>query len=234
MLCIYAIVRASAASALDGVTGVHRADVVSVIEGDVRAIVSEIDGDLLARRRDVEAHLDVVERVFSQDTVLPFRFGMVVEDDTALRRFLRDQQDRYLQLLASLHGLAQMTLKAVRDEDETIRTVVNADPRLQKVVRKLQGSPVVSDQIELGESVAGAVELLSARDAHDIVKRLDMHARQTVVDVVAAPTVVSLSLLQRPDETTALDEEVARLFDDYGKRMTFSYAGPMPPYAFMS
>src|SRR4051812_49243915 len=126
-----------------------------------------------------------------------------------------------------------MTVKAVRSDDEAIRAVVSSDDRLRRVVRRLQGSNVIADQIQLGEHVAAAVQVLSERDAHDITVRLERFASAVIADPVAPPAVVSLALLIRPDDIPALDEAVANLFDDYGSRLTFDYAGPMPPYSFV-
>lgn len=234
MLCLYGVVRAADADALDvAERGVHGGTVRLVACGEVAALVSELDGELLARRRDVEAHLDVLERAFRSATLLPFRFGTVVDDDESLRRVLAGDEAAYLEQLDDLTGLVQMTVKAVRSDDAAIRAVVTSDDRLRRVVRRLQGSTVIADQIQLGEHVAAAVQNLSERDAHDITLRLERFAAAAVADEAVAPTVLSLALLTRPEEIPALDEAVASVFDDYGRRLTFDYAGPMPPYSFV-
>jgi hypothetical protein len=231
MLCVYGVVRADAPPV--ETRGVHRGIVTIVPAGPVAALVSPLDGELLARRRDVEAHLDVVETAFRAGAVLPFRFGTVVDDEDAMRRVLAENEADYVGLLEQLDGLVQMTLKAVRSDDDAIRTVVAADDRLRRVVRRLQGSTTVADQLQLGEQVATAVALLSERDAREITARVTGMARAAVLDEVASPTVVSIALLLHPDEASAMDRTVARLMDDYGSRLSFDYAGPMPPYSFV-
>jgi hypothetical protein len=234
MLCLYGVVRDADTEALDvAASGVHRSEVRLVASGAVAALVSELDGELLARRRDVEAHLDVLERAFASAPLLPFRFGTLVDDEESLRRVLADDEAAYLRLLDDLSGLVQMTVKAVRSDDAAIRAVVSSDDRLRRVVRRLQGSTVIADQIQLGEQVAAAVQMLSERDAYDITVRLDRLASAVVAEQVAPPAVVSLALLMPPEDIPGLDQAVANLFDDYGSRLTFDYAGPMPPYSFV-
>ena len=104
---------------------------------------------------------------------------------------------------------------------------------LRRVVKRLQGSTVIADQIELGEHVANAVQMLSERDARDVTTRLASLAHAVISEPVTPPAVVSLALLMRPDEVPALDQAVAGLLDDYSSRLTFDYAGPMPPYSFV-
>jgi hypothetical protein len=231
MLCVYGVVRAGAEPVK--ARGVHGGTVSVVTGATVAALASPLDGELLAKRRDIEAHLHVVETAFRAGAVLPFRFGTVVDDEDAMRRVLEEGAERYAQLLDELDGLVQMTLKVTRSDDDAIRAVVAADDRLRRVVRRLQGSTAVADQLQLGEQVATAVALLSERDAREITARVTGMARATVIDDVAPPTVLSIALLLHPEETTALDRIVARLIDDYGSRLSFDYAGPMPPYSFV-
>ena len=93
MLCVYAVVRASHPG-VDG-PGVHRRPTALVRSGDLGAIVSETDGELLARRRDVDAHLTVLEQALMVGDVLPLRFGALVDDANAVRSLLDRSGPRF-------------------------------------------------------------------------------------------------------------------------------------------
>src|SRR4051812_32631838 len=111
MLCVYGVVRADHPGV--DVTGVHGAATHVVTVGDLAAIAGDVEGELLARRRDVDAHLAVLEQALERGDVLPFRFGTVVDDEESLRRVLDQGAGRYRGLLARLGGRVQMTVKAV-------------------------------------------------------------------------------------------------------------------------
>jgi hypothetical protein len=232
MLCVYGVIR----STHPGVemTGVQLRPTWAVRCGELAAIVSEAPDELLARRRDVEAHLDVLEQALAKGDVLPFRFGTVVEDMSAMCDVLEQSASRYHDLLVRVGGRVQMTVKVVRDEDESVRAVVTADPDLRQLVTQRRRSATWADRVALGERVAAAVDRLSAQDMALITDRLSAAAEAVDVTPATAPAIAAVALLARPDQLAMLDNAVASLHDALGTRLRFEYAGPMPAYSFVS
>lgn len=232
MLVVYGVVRAGHPPV--AVTGVHGAETYGVRSGALAAIVSRTDDELLARRRDVDAHLAVLESALQGGDVLPFRFGTVVNDERSMRRVLDQSATRFHVLLERVGGRVQMTVKAVRDDDEAVRIAVGADDALRRAATRFSGSQAVSDRIALGERVAAAVERLSRHDAALIVGRLRDVADEVSSEPAIPPTVANLALLVRPERLTEVDRVVASLHDELGARLSFDYAGPMPAYSFVT
>jgi hypothetical protein len=232
MLCVYGIVPSSHPGV--DVTGVHGASTRSVVWGDLAAIVSDVDGELLARRRDVDAHLTVLEHALALGDVLPFRFGTVVDDEAAMCAVIERSAARYQELLGRLGGRVQMTVKAVRDDDAAVATVVAGSDRLRRAAGRSRTSADWNERVALGEQVSTAVDDLSSRDAQQILDRLAPFAEQVVVDSARPPAIALVALLMRPDRLTQLDEAVAALHDELGSRISFDYAGPMPAYSFVT
>src|SRR3954470_10468387 len=102
MLCVYGVVRASHPGVV--ATGVQAGPTTVVVHDDVAAIVSQVGGDLLARRRDVDAHLTVLEQALALGDVLPFRFGTVVDDEAAMHTVLKRSAAHFRELLDRLRG----------------------------------------------------------------------------------------------------------------------------------
>jgi hypothetical protein len=232
MLCVYGIVR-SAHPGVDA-RGVHGSRTRTIGCGDLAAIVSEVHGEMLARRRDVEAHLDVLERALAHGDVLPFRFGTVVDDEAAMRSVVEASAGHYTELLGRLGGRVQMTVKAVRDDDAAVATVVTGSDRLRRAAGRTRSSDDWSERVALGQQVSTAVEDLSSRDAQLILDRLAPLAEQVVVEPVRPPAIAFAALLMRPDRLAQLDTVVASLHDELGSRISFEYAGPMPAYSFVT
>ena len=232
MLVVYGVVRAGHAPV--EATGVHGAETFGVRSGALAAIVSRTDDELLARRRDVDAHLSVLESALKGGDVLPFRFGTVVDDEASMRRVLDQSATRFHVLLERVGGRVQMTVKAVRDDDEAVRIAIGSDDALRRAASRFSGSQAVSDRIALGERVAAAVDRLSRHDAALIVGRLRDVADEVSSEPVAPPAVANLALLVRPDRLTDVDRAVASLHDELGARLSFDYAGPMPAYSFVT
>src|SRR2546423_659464 len=116
-------------------SGVARADVRQVVESDLAVLVSDFEGELLARRRDVEAHLNVLDEAMSHGPVLPFRFGTLADSEVQMREMLADRSAELRRQLGEFAGLVQVTLRISHDEDEVIRHVVQNDRQLQRRVR---------------------------------------------------------------------------------------------------
>jgi hypothetical protein len=232
MLCVYGVVR----STHPGVeaTGVQSRPTWTVRCGDLAAIVSETDDELLARRRDVEAHLDVLEQALAVGDVLPFRFGTVVDDVPAMCDVLEQSSVRYQDLLGRVGGRVQMTVKVIRDDDEAVRAVVTSDADLRSLVSHRRGSATWADRVALGERVAAAVDRLSTEDMAVITSRLAGVAEAIDVTAATPPAVALIAVLAQPDRLTALDKAVASLHDELGSRTRFEYAGPMPAYSFVN
>src|SRR3954447_9710679 len=232
MLCVYGVVRASHPGV--DATGVQGAPTMLVARGDVAAIVSKVDGDLLARRRDVDAHLTVLEDALAAGDVLPFRFGTVVDDEAAMHTVLKRSAAHFRELLDRLGGRVQMTVKAVRDDDAAVRTAATSDDQLRRHVDRWRGSADWSDRVALGERVSAAVDELSSRDAQRVLDGIAPLAELVAADAVLPPVVASVALLMDPDRLGELDAAVAELHDELGSRLTIEYAGPMPAYSFVA
>jgi len=74
-------VAAAATTLLRDLRGRQEAPVRLIVNGDLAAVVSEIDADARVRRDDLLAHARVLETLVESGTVLPMRFGVVVETD---------------------------------------------------------------------------------------------------------------------------------------------------------
>ena len=86
-LHVYGVV--SAATPLPGVLrGRREAPVRLVVHGDLAAVVSEVDADARIRRDDLLTHARVLESLVEGATVLPMRFGVIVENDEEARNIL--------------------------------------------------------------------------------------------------------------------------------------------------
>jgi hypothetical protein len=214
---------------------------VRVIEGvGVSALVSDVKaGWTAARREDVEAHERLLSRVVERTTVVPMRFGVVMDTDEQVRTVLLERHAEQVQaLLRRVEGRVQMTLKAFYPEEALLREVLKANPRLKRQSDALKGRPIERTErqrIALGREVAEAIEAQRAMDERTLVEPLapivaDLLVEQGVSDRLA----LSAQLLVDRARRDELDEAVRRLSTEHGKRFAFRYVGPLAPYSFTS
>lgn len=219
--------------ALGDAAGVLDTQVSALEHGELAAIVSELpSADVRARRRDLLRHAEVLQQTFEQRTVLPLGFGSVfASGEDVVAELLEPRYEELVELLHSLDGLAELTVRAFYDESEVLAAILRDEPR----IALLRGSSNPADQVALGEAVARALGDRRARDVDEIVAGLSSLARDTVVEervaefeVLRAAFLVDRSAV---DEFEAEAEELARRHDGV---IRFKLTGPLPPHHFVS
>src|SRR5690349_17073866 len=84
-----------------------------VTEGELAAIVTDLD-EPPRNRAALARHAEVQGAVAAQATIVPLRFGTLMQDERELRAGLLGRHAAELsELLASVDGCVQMTVKAV-------------------------------------------------------------------------------------------------------------------------
>jgi Gas vesicle synthesis protein GvpL/GvpF len=200
------------------------------------AIVSDVDPEARIGREDLLAHAHVLEAVVEDSTVLPMRFGVVLDsDDDVAEQVLRAGEERLLSLLAEFDGLQQLTVKAVHDEEEVLRTVLaeNTDVQAFRDSMAARGE-TYQGKLELGRLVAGGIEVVERMDAASLVDELAPLARDIKIeDSSKRRDVLDAALLVSRDDRSRVDAAIAKLGSELPRRLRLRYVGPQPPYAFV-
>src|SRR4051794_976472 len=94
------------------VAGVEDAEIRPVQHGGLAALTSVIRGEALQAANEVRAHWRVLEEATTTATVLPTRFGTVMESEEAVReRLLAPNAERLEELLRAVAGRVQLNVK---------------------------------------------------------------------------------------------------------------------------
>jgi gas vesicle protein GvpL/GvpF len=233
---VYGILRASDAGALS-VEGVSGAPVRVIAHGDLAAVVSDLDSDTLSAAREVRAHWRVLEKAAKDATVLPVRFGTVLEGDGAVREGVLARNEQEIgALLGELAGRIQLSVKGSYDESALLRAVVTQSPAIAALRERTRAIPEQAgyyDQIRLGEMVAD--EIARRRDddtrlALDLLEPLAVAA--LAQPVTGADAAFDLAFLVERNAIDAFSAAVVKLGEQVGDRIAIRYVGPLPPYSF--
>ena len=208
-----------------------------IAHGELAALVSDVEAGPLVAARGLRAHWRVLEEAVATATVLPVRFGTVMEsEDAVVDQFLAPRHDRLVALLAELSGKVQLSVKAFYDEERLMRGVVDestAVARMRDRVRQRPKAATYYDRIQLGELVAGEVEQARERDGAMVVARLEPLAVAARREPLGTPdAAVNAAFLVERSRVDEFSEAVARLSDEIKGEMRVRYIGPLPPYSF--
>jgi hypothetical protein len=223
-LYVYGIVKAGS-PVPDGVRVVR--------EGNLEALV----GPPAEGREQLERHDRVLGDTIAATTVIPARFGMVIDSEEELRDvLLRRHADRVSALLRDLDGHVQMGLKAFYVGDVLLRELVASDPRIAKAAARVRGRPEAEsrgERIWLGELVADSVAARRDQDARMLLEKLAPAVAQVRSEPVRNERgVLNAALLVRRDARAQLDALVSQLATSAEGWLALRYVGPVAPYSF--
>lgn len=230
---VYGVVATDAVDHLPPLSGPRQDPVRVVASDDLAAIVGDVENAMSVGREAVMAHARILEDVVGRTTVLPARFGTVVDDDDVVRRrLLQDRADECREALDRLEGTVQVTVKGYHREEAAIREVLRRYPELNP---SAQGSSLgYMDRFRLGEQIAAGLERLRATDGDLLLNRLNGFAVASAAErVVALHQFANLAFLVRRDGIDDFSAAVASLQRELENRATLRYVGPQPAYSFV-
>jgi hypothetical protein len=217
--------------------GEEHGGVRRIVHRELAALVSDVDEGPLVAARGLRAHWRVLEEAVATATVLPVRFGTVLEsDDAVVEQFLAPRHDRLVALLADLSGKVQLSVKGFYDEERLLRGVLQSSPAVAKMRERVTGRPKAAtyyDRIQLGEAVAGEVERAREQDSAMVLGRLQSLAVAARLEPPGTPdAAVHAAFLVERSRVDEFSEAVGKLGDEVQGRMRIRYLGPLPPYSF--
>jgi hypothetical protein len=212
--------------------------VTTIQHGKLAAIVGDVPVDRpLGTREDLIAHEAVLDTLAAKTAVLPMRFPAVVEENGVVDELLAPNQDYFVELLGSLQGRKQFTLKGRYVEDAVLREVLERDEEirsLQKRVQELPEDAAYYDRVRLGEMIVSALGALRDVDAAALLEPLQPLAVDTVTRQPTNPEdVLNAAFLLSDKRIDEFEESVEELGRAHAGRIRLRLLGPLAPYDFV-
>lgn len=233
---VYAITDADHPLRLDELRGVGDPPppLRTIVTQRLAAVVSDAPEDLRPKRRDLGAHEEVQERLLSDGTAIPLRFGLVAQDDDAVKAELEERAAAYIERLEKVEGRVELNLKVAQDEETLLREVLQESEearRLNETVRSGQGTQ--DTNLALGELLAGLVQARQETLTGDIVRTLRELADDEFIAPPAQDDFLNVSFLVEHEKVQEFAQAEQKLANAYGESFSFRLRGPLPPYSFV-
>ncbi|MFE2534516.1 GvpL/GvpF family gas vesicle protein [Streptomyces sp. NPDC059371] len=217
---------------LDGV-GASASPLRTVTAGPLCAVVSDAPEELRPKRRDIGRHQEVQQRLMTDGTVLPLRFGYTAPDEDTVRQALEERGDEYADRLRLLEGCAEYNLKASQDEDMVLREILtDSEParRLNDDIRAGTATPDAA--VTLGEIVANEVRARQEALASGVIEALRPFAREIDSSPPTGTDFLNVSFLVSDEQDELFLATELSLAHQMGEGFEFRLNGPLPPYSF--
>ena len=203
------------------------------------AVVSDSpEAEYDSTRRNLTAHMRVLETVMADHTIVPIRFGSVAPTRQAVYdTLLKPQRQAIESLLAELEGRVEMGLKVFWMEGILYAEVLAARPDIARLRDKLLGrNPDESyyERVKVGELLEAAVAEKRTAEADDLMGRITPLAhRIKQQDALGEQTLLNVALLLDRANADALETLVNTLDAANEERLLFKLVGPTAPYNFV-
>jgi hypothetical protein len=236
-LYCYGIVAVDAAARQTG-AGLGREPVEPVRHGELAALTSAVPrGRVRARRSDLRTHFDVLSNAFERGTVLPFRFGIVFDDeDSLVEEFLRPRHDELRGLLRELRDRVELRVTAHYREEAILAEIVRENPRVASLREATRGETSAPPLlIELGELVTKELQARTRRDAQALLRVLRRLALRYELDEQPIEyQVLRGSFLVERRRVDAFDASLETFAAEHRETIDVKLVGPLPPHSFVA
>lgn len=234
-LYVYGVLPAADREAVS-VAGVEGSEVGTVQYDGLAALTSRVQRSALSAAREIRAHWRVLQEASEQATVLPVRFGTVLESEEAVReRLLEPNAERLGRLLEQMSGCVQLTVKGEYRESEVIQDIVQQSPTLKALAARVRSrSPEAGyyDRIRLGELIASEIARMRDHDTARAMELLEPAAVAARAEETSANAAFNLAFLVRRSGQDDFTKRVGKLLEQTNDRIDVRYVGPLPPYSF--
>jgi hypothetical protein len=233
---VYAITKAAHPLDLDDVKGVGEepAALRAVSGSGLSAVVSEAPEVLSVSRRDVEAHHEVQEQLWTDGAILPLGFGFVAEDESAVEALLQERAEAYSRRLDELAGRAEFNVKGVADEDTLLRAILEESPQARELNAAIrEGGGTYEDRLALGELVAQEVQGRQQAMGEEALAALRPYALAEQLSPASQQYFVNASFLVDDERSEEFAEAGGELAEALGEGVELRLRGPLPPYSFV-
>jgi len=237
---IYGIITGSNETSL-GISGLDSfSPVYTIAHQDLGCVLSDYSGEAFGALSKEElvrrllAHQRVVERVMQEHTVLPVKFGTLLNNSQEVLDLLSQGHSQFMGALAAIRDKVEIEVAATWDTEQVLQEISKEEEvvRAREAIAR-KGQPTVEAQVQLGQIVKACMD--RRRDSYR--ERMIDFLKSTAIDaqpnaLVSDQMVMNVAFLVDWARQQEFDERVNQLDDLFQNEITFRVIGPLPPYSF--
>ena len=214
-----------------------------VRDGDVAAVVSESAiagfadlprGDLM---RYLARHQEAIEEIMDYSTVLPVKFGTLLESDDQVRTLLNLGHDDFQRTAKMIGSAVEFDVAVTWDPADVFAAIAN-EPEIaafKEQVAALPPEESLRGRMAIGQLVKTRFDERRTQLRDELVNELTHAVSQWQLNPVMDDSMVAnVACLVSDSQLSALEHKVYELDERHGDRLQFRLVGPLPAYSFAS
>jgi hypothetical protein len=241
---IYGIIKTSGAQELGeiGISNKDVPDVVIIRFKDIAAVVSHgplMTYDSLAKEKvvkDLVIHQFVLEKVMTRFTVVPIKFGTMVETEDEVSAFLENGYVLLSNELDKTEGKIELDIVAWWELPKILAAISHDNSEIQEKQQQLaqQGENAsVEDKVMLGQYIEQVLQAEKAKHHQLILQTLKQGAEDVRLhDLATDEMILNAAFLLAKKNEESFHTSVQSLDQKLGGKVNFRVVGPLPAYSF--
>jgi DnaJ-domain-containing protein 1 len=186
--------------------------------------------------KDLAIHQFVIEKVMERCTIVPVKFGTMVETEDEVIKFLEEGYVLLSNELGKMEGKIELDLVAWCELPKILATVSRHNSQIQERQRELalKGEKVtIEDKIMLGQSVERALKAEKARYHQLILQTLKQETEDICLhDLANDEMIFNAAFLLEKKKEELFHTLVDTLDQKFDYMLNFRIVGPLPAYSF--
>jgi hypothetical protein len=240
---IYAVIKTNSPQGFGEIGIGGKASKVSAINfKDLAVVVSKspfIIYDSLAKEKtvkDLVTHQFVIEKVMENFTVIPVKFGTMVETGDEAVKFLEKGYFILRNALRKMDGKIELDVVARWKLPKILNVIYAEDRRVQKKQQEitLKGDKVaLENKVALGKLIEQALNIRKVSSSHLILQTLKEGAEEICLhDLTGDEMVFNAAFLIKTSDKKNFYKAVDKLDQRFEDALNFRVVGPLPSYSF--
>jgi hypothetical protein len=216
--------------------------VYNLVFKDIAAIISSsplVIYDTLSREKvlkDLTTHQLVLEKVMQHFTIVPVKFGTMVETENEVTKFLEKGYDLLTNELDKAKGKIELDVVVWWDLEKILATIPDHNEQIQAKQQEIamKGEQAsLDDKVMLGHLIEQALKAEKARYQQLILQTLKQVTMDlSLHELVSDKMILDAAFLLEKKNEGSFDAAVHSLDQKLENMVNFRVVGPLPLYSF--
>lgn len=186
--------------------------------------------------KDLVTHQFVIEKVMADFTIIPLKFGTMVENTDEVTKLLEKGYFVLRNALRKIEGKIELDIVASWKLPKILSVIYAHNRRVQKKQQEiaLKGDKVTLDEkMALGKLIEQALNSRKAKNRRLILQTLKKSAVEICShDLTGDEMIFNAAFLIKASERKKFYKTVDKLDQRFEDTLNFRLVGPLPPYSF--
>ena len=219
----------------DGVYTIPYQDIYCVVSNTNLDSLNSMPKETLGRH--LVEHQATVEKIMKDCTIIPFKFGTIVEGEAEVKRVLQNGYREFKEKLQIMDKRIELDVVALwNDLNSAIKKIGQGHNQIKALKDEIAKKPpeeTLQDRIRIGSMIKDALDEKTDTLQSEMLELLKGKVTDFQKhDLMDDKMILNCAFLLDKDKENGFDEALNELDTRFNSEINFKCVGPLPPYSF--